>query len=216
MAYKDGAKLKKTRTIIALTALAALAFWGYMDIDAKKAQEKEAALKQQAVERMTYMSEQGKADESVPVIGLRKGNVAPDFILKSLDGKTHKLSDYRGKKVMLNLWATWCSPCREEMPDMQSFYAEHKSDSFEILAVNLTSSEKSIDQVQVFTQKHSITFPILLDPDDHVAGRFEVFQIPSTYILNEQGVIEQKMIGPMNKEIMELLMLSDEGEAVES
>jgi len=224
LTYKGGAVLKKMRTAIVSAALIALAVWGYLDIQDKQARDKEAASLQQEQEKkllvqneqkgLSSLVEEGANKEApaaekerkVPEIGLKKGNTAPDFILESLDGEKRKLSDYRGKKVMLNLWATWCPPCREEMPDMQAFYEQYQSDDMEILAVNLTSSEKSMENIESFVHKNGLSFPVLLDPDDHVSSRYDVFQIPTTYILNADGEIEQKIVGPMNLEIMEQLM----------
>ncbi|MEF2244647.1 redoxin domain-containing protein [Paenibacillus sp. IITD108] len=216
--------MKKIRTAVVSAAIVALAVWGYLDIQDKQARDKEAASLQQEQEKKIL--EQNKQqdvsplikgglneeasiaekEKKVPVIGLKKGNVAPDFILESLDGEKRKLSDYRGKKVMVNLWATWCPPCREEMPDMQAYYEQYQSDDMEIFAVNLTSSEKSMENIENFVQRNGLSFPILLDSDDQVSSRYEVFQIPTTYILNAEGEIEQKIIGPMNLEIMEQLM----------
>lgn len=216
--------MKKIRTAVVSAAIVALAVWGYLDIQAKQARDKESASLQQEQEKrlMKQNKQQGLTslaeneliedgsgagkEKKVPVIGLKKGNVAPDFILESLDGEKRKLSDYRGKKVMVNLWATWCPPCREEMPDMQAYYEQYQSDDMEILAVNLTSSEKSMENIENFVQRNGLSFPILLDSDDQVSSRYEVFQIPTTYILNAEGEIEQKIIGPMNLEIMEQLM----------
>ena len=199
--------MKKIRTAAVAAALIALVVWGIYDIQSKQAQEKDAAMLQQKQEKVRIENESNSFESlKVPVIGLKKGNVAPDFILETLDGQKRKLSDYKGKKVMLNLWATWCPPCREEMPDMQAFYAQTQSDELEILAINLTSSEKSLDHIDTFVQKYGLTFPILLDSDDQVSSRYEVFQIPTTYILNANGEIEQKIVGPMNLEIMSQLM----------
>src|SRR5690625_5188421 len=87
-----------------------------------------------------FAANQEAEEEEDPVVGLEKGNLAPDFELETIEGETVKLSDYRGEKVMLNFWATWCPPCRAEMPDMQKFHENH--DEGVILAVNLTETEK--------------------------------------------------------------------------
>lgn len=96
-------------------------------------------------------------------IGLLVGQQAPNIQLTTLDGKPFQLSDYRGKKVILNFWATWCPPCKAEMPDMQKFYEEHRNEGIEIVAVNLTSAEKNQEDIQTFIEEYDIGFTIPLD-----------------------------------------------------
>ncbi|MEH7109626.1 redoxin domain-containing protein, partial [Bacillus sp. JJ1764] len=104
------------------------------------------------------------------------GSKAPDFELKTLTGETVKLSELKGKKVMLNFWATWCPPCKAEMPDMEKFHSE-VGDKVTILAVNI---DPQLD-VKGFVNEYKITFPILLDTDDGVNGKYQVLSIPTTY-----------------------------------
>lgn len=121
-----------------------------------------------------------------PAIGLEKGDQAPDFELKTLDGQTASLSDYQGKKVLVNFWATWCKPCRTEMPDLDAIRSEY--DQVEVLAVNLTTTEKSVDHVAAFADKLKLSFPILLDQKG-IQARYQVLSYPTTYILDEKGRI---------------------------
>ncbi|WP_368775066.1 TlpA disulfide reductase family protein [Bacillus aerius] len=121
-----------------------------------------------------------------PSIGLETGDKAPDFELKTLDGKTASLSDYRGKKVLLNFWATWCKPCRTEMPDLNAIRSEN--DQVEVLAVNLTNTEKSVDHVASFIDELKVSFPVLLDQKG-IQARYQVLSYPTTYILDEKGRI---------------------------
>ncbi|BBP89733.1 thioredoxin-like protein YneN [Bacillus safensis] len=122
-----------------------------------------------------------------PAIGLKKGDQAPDFELKTLDGKkTASLSDYRGKKVLVIFWATWCKPCRTEMPDLDAIRSEN--DQVEVLAVNLTTTEKSVDHVAAFTKELKVSFPVLLDQKG-IQARYQVLSYPTTYILDEKGRI---------------------------
>lgn len=95
------------------------------------------------VEQAGQMQKYDKMDdpEDLPV-GLEKGNLAPDFELTDMEGSPVKLSDYRGKAVLLNFWASWCPPCRAEMPHMEKLYNKYKDENFDILAVNLTNTEK--------------------------------------------------------------------------
>ncbi len=121
-----------------------------------------------------------------PAIGLEKGDQAPDFELKTLDGQTASLSDYQGKKVLINFWATWCKPCRTEMPDLDAIRSEY--DQVEVLAVNLTTTEKSVDHVAAFANELNLSFPILLDQKG-IQARYQVLSYPTTYILGEKGRI---------------------------
>src|SRR5690625_924012 len=94
--------------------------------------------------------------------GLEKGEMAPNFELEKMDGEKVKLSDFRGEKVMLNFWATWCPPCRVEVPDMQKL---HENKDVTILAVNLLGQESGIDPVEEFLEDYGVTFNVLLDED---------------------------------------------------
>ncbi|MHB1405260.1 MAG: peroxiredoxin family protein [Desulfitobacteriaceae bacterium] len=139
-------------------------------------------------------------------VGLEKGNLAPDFELGSVDGKAIKLSSLRGKKVIVNFWATWCPPCRLEMPEMEKFYTKNKNEEIEILAVNLTKAEKNRADVPVFIEAYGITFPVLLDENSDVARLYNVSSIPASFILDTQGVIREKIVGPMTYDSMEKML----------
>lgn len=132
-------------------------------------------------------------------VGLEVGNMAPDFELQTLAGETVKLSDYRGKKVMINFWATWCPPCRAEMPDMEAFYQDK---DIVILAVNLTETENNLQQVQDFVNEYELTFPILLDEKIEVAEQYMIQPIPTSYMINSNGVVAFKAFGSLNYDFM--------------
>lgn len=147
----------------------------------------------------------GKAiDLNYKQTGLRKGDMPPDFTLTTMDGEEVTLSDYKGKKVILNFWASWCPPCKAEMPHMQKYYDKKaKEQNFEILAVNLTSEEKGNRLVEKFLKSYGITFPVPMDESGDIAKNYQVITIPSTFILNTEGEIEHSIIGPMNEDLME-------------
>lgn len=134
------------------------------------------------------------------------GEAAPDFELRTLDGNKAKLSDYKGKIVILNFWATWCPPCQAEMPHMQSFYEQNHNKGIEIVAVNLTSSDRGLDKVKEFVNKHHLTFPILLDEEGTVENMYDTIAIPTTYIIDQEGFITEKITGPVNEERLENLV----------
>src|SRR3954466_16376863 len=113
--------------------------------------------------------------------GLAIGAKAPDFELKTLTGETVKLSNLKGKKVMLNFWATWCPPCKAEMPAMENFY-KNKADDYnlEIIAVNLTADERVInkrEKIKEFIDEYGLTFPVPLDVDGAIGNKYKIIAI---------------------------------------
>ncbi|MFD2045753.1 TlpA family protein disulfide reductase [Ornithinibacillus salinisoli] len=134
--------------------------------------------------------------------GLEIGQFAPDFELESLNGEKVKLSDLQGKKVMINFWATWCSPCKKEMPEMQKFYEDH-GDEIEILAVNVTGSEKNETVVRDFIDHYSYSFPVLLDESTNVSDDYRAISFPTSYFIGTDGTIQQpRKVGPMTYDFM--------------
>lgn len=129
--------------------------------------------------------------------GIKVGLKAPDFELETLEGKKVKLSDFAGKKVMLNFWATWCPPCKAEMPHMQKFY-EEAGDKIQILAVNIDPK----NNVAGFAEEMNLHFPILLDKNDKVMKMYQILSIPTTYFIDEDGIIRNKFIGAMSLDKM--------------
>ncbi|WP_100372265.1 peroxiredoxin family protein [Bacillus sp. FJAT-45037] len=126
-------------------------------------------------------------------------DLAPDFTLETLSGENVALSDFIGQPVMVNFWATWCPPCRAEMPDMEEFYQE---EDVMILAVNATASETSVDTVRAFQEELELTFPILLDPTSEAASLYNIQPLPTSVFINRQGEVEHVQVGAMNKEMM--------------
>ncbi|MFQ5644852.1 MAG: redoxin domain-containing protein [Thiogranum sp.] len=117
---------------------------------------------------------------------------APDFTLRDMDGVEHTLSGYRGKVVILNFWASWCPPCREEMPSMQRAWEEFRTEDVVMLAVNVGEDEDSIFE---FTASYPVEFPLLLDSDSAVIGSWPVRGLPTTFIIDPQGRIVYRAIG---------------------
>ena len=140
--------------------------------------------------------------------GLSIGDLPPDFELTTLDGESLKLSELKGKKVVLNFWATWCPPCKAEMPHMQNYYrSSAEEDNVEIVAVNLTDSEnRGVKVVQEFIDSYGLTFKIPLDEKGVVGEAYQVFQIPTTYMLNTDGTISQIVKGPMDESTLKTLI----------
>jgi peroxiredoxin len=129
------------------------------------------------------------------VEGTEVGELAPDFSLETLDGEEIRLSDFRGERVVLNFWASWCGPCREEMPDIQRV-SEDKDVT--VLGINLTYSEDSVEEISEFASQFELTFPILLDTNGSVSHLYRIQPIPTTYILDATGKIQYKAFGAMD------------------
>ncbi|MCM3088131.1 redoxin domain-containing protein [Bhargavaea ginsengi] len=146
--------------------------------------------------------------------GIAKGESAPDFTLGTLDGGKLKLSDLRGEKVILNFWASWCGPCRAEMPHMQDFHEqEAEKAGVRVIAVNLSTSErgdkdKVMENIQSFVDEFGLTFPIPLDMDGEQMDAYRVITIPTTYIIDTSGIIRHVVRGPMDEEMMRDLTAS--------
>ena len=132
--------------------------------------------------------------------GASKGDTAYDFYLEDMDGNFVSLSDFRGKKVFLNFWASWCPPCRVEMPHLQEF-AEENEDVV-VLGVNVTSSESSLDNVKGFVDEFGLTFPNLYGTDD-ITNLYDVEFLPTSYFIDSNGVVNESVIGTVTKDILE-------------
>lgn len=121
---------------------------------------------------------------------------APDLNLTTLDGANVSLSAFRGRVVLVNLWATWCPPCREEMPALQSFYDEHRSNGFILIAID--QGETSAE-VNPFVEEFNLTFPVWLDPASQAGAAFNTMNLPSSYVIDRSGRIRLMWIGGISK-----------------
>ena len=128
------------------------------------------------------------------VARLSKGRPAPDFSLPGLDGQKVSLKDYRGKVVLVNVWATWCPPCVEEMPSMEKLYQELKGDGFEILAVSI--DESGAKDVGPFMKKHKLSFPALTDPEGTIKSIYKTTGVPESFVIDKDGTLLEIVIGP--------------------
>ncbi|MGV3525696.1 MAG: TlpA disulfide reductase family protein [Candidatus Sericytochromatia bacterium] len=140
--------------------------------------------------------EQVSASAQPPADGNLEGQKAPDFALKNLQGQSVKLSDYQGKIVFLNFWATWCEPCKEEMPSMQRLRAKMANRPFEILAVSLDPNPTS--EVPAFESSNKLTlnFPVLQDPEQNTAKNlYRTTGVPESFIIGADGKVIKHVIG---------------------
>ncbi|HUF76604.1 MAG TPA: TlpA disulfide reductase family protein [Longimicrobiales bacterium] len=149
------------------------------------------------------------------------GTRAPDLTVATLAGEDVSLSDYRGKVVLLNIWATWCIPCREEMPSMQRLYEAIGSDDFEILAVSVDAPLGQRDasgnlggDLKAFAKEYGLTFPILHDPSGRIQRAYQTTGVPESFVIAKDGTIYRKVAGetewdlPVNQELVRRLLES--------
>jgi peroxiredoxin len=134
-------------------------------------------------------------DESIVEVG----EAAPDFMLKNLKGEEVRLSELKGKGVVINFWATWCNPCKREMPLIEEHYQLVKDQGIEILAVNIAESHLAVSS---FINRLGVTFPVLLDSNRIVTQRYGVGALPSTFFINKDGMVMDHFIGEMNESIL--------------
>ncbi|WP_154748850.1 redoxin domain-containing protein [Planomicrobium sp. YIM 101495] len=136
--------------------------------------------------------------------GLGIGQVAPDFELTTIDGEVIRLSDYRGKKVFLNFWTSWCPPCRAEMPIMQNYHEnDAEANNMEIIAVNLTSKDNGMRAIKEFVEEFGLTMTMPLDTEGTVEKTYQSIAIPTSYTIDTEGRVQKKIVGPLNKELIQ-------------
>ena len=117
---------------------------------------------------------------------------APDFSLHDMDGKVYRLSDYRGRVVIVNFWATWCPPCREEMPSMQRAWEQLEAEGIVMLGINVGENEDTIFE---FTANYPVDFPLPMDRDSAVIAQWPVRGLPTTFVVDPAGRIVYQAIG---------------------
>lgn len=190
--------MKRVLLIVVVVAMFGWALYDFVlssDKEAEKTEEKteenESALEEED-------GEEGVKEDGIEV-GLEKGNRAPDFELETLDGERIKLSDLQGKPVFLNFFTSWCPPCRAEAPDMQQF---HEESDVQVFAVNMYEREQNTDDVPEFIDEFDITFPVVIDESLEVTYRYGVQVMPTTYILDSNGLIVNIGQGAMNYDMM--------------
>ncbi len=135
----------------------------------------------------------GCAREEKPAL---EGNAAPDFTLNNLAGQEVKLADLRGKVVLVNFWATWCPPCREEIPSMERLNKAMAGKPFQMLAISIDEGGKGA--VEGFFNKAGVALPTLLDPGQKTGKRYGITGVPETFIVDKKGVILKKVVGPID------------------
>jgi cytochrome c biogenesis protein CcmG/thiol:disulfide interchange protein DsbE len=132
----------------------------------------------------------------------QQGFLAPDFALETPSGETISLADLRGQAVLVNLWATWCPPCRAEMQSIEKMYREYKDQGFTVLAINMTYQDNA-SAVMPFVEEQALTFPILLDENGEIGNAYQLRSLPSSYFIRRDGIINEVVIGgPMSEALL--------------
>jgi cytochrome c biogenesis protein CcmG, thiol:disulfide interchange protein DsbE len=152
---------------------------------------------------MAYSRVPDSQARSAPAASPREGFPAPDFTLDRLNGGTASLSAQRGQVVVVNLWASWCGPCRAEMPALQKVYAAERGRGLQVLGVNSTSQDTEAS-ARAFVREFHLTFPILLDRDGLVSQRYHLQALPTTFIVDRHGIIRSVIVGgPMTEAFLQ-------------
>lgn len=129
-----------------------------------------------------------------------QGQAAPDFTLKTADGKEIQLSDYTGHPILINFWATWCPPCEYEMPGIQAAYEKYKDQGLTVLSVNFTAEDK-LNDVKNFVSKYQLTFPVLLDQSGDVTAKmYGMIGLPMSVFISRDGVIRRIEVGGLQED----------------
>jgi peroxiredoxin len=130
------------------------------------------------------------------VRGVAIGAAAPEYSAQTLDGTAISLTDLRGRVVLLNIWATWCKPCREEIPALESLHQRHGAEGLDVVGVSIDlSSERP--RVEGFARALGATYPLWLDPDDKVSNTFLAIGVPATYLIDRSGTLRWRHMGPI-------------------
>ncbi len=146
---------------------------------------------------LSRITETQAADErpAIPV----PGHPAPDFALQTLDGQTLQLSDLQGQAVVLNFWASWCPPCRAEMPELEQAYQDNKDQGLVVLGVNQGEQQAIAD---AFMQRFALTFPVVLDQELVASRYYKVNSLPTTFFIDRNGIIRGQVTGQVNTALL--------------
>lgn len=146
------------------------------------------------------LDQQAASTQDFSTVPAKVNFPAPELILEDLSGREVSLTGYRGNVVLVNLWATWCPPCREEMPTLQAFYQKYKANGFVLVAIN---QEETLEAVQPFVNEFGLTFPVWLDEKYEAQRKFNTMNLPSSYVIDGEGQVRLMWIGGISKRNLE-------------
>lgn len=128
----------------------------------------------------------------------RPGFPAPSYEAVDLQGNMVSLESMRGEVVLLNIWATWCGPCRQETPYLQELFEEHEADGFRIVGASMDTGNAA-DQVEMFVEEYGVTYTVLLDPQMRGMDSYQVIGLPATFLIDREGILKWMKYGPLNE-----------------
>jgi len=152
---------------------------------------------------LLLLNRNGSYNPQVKQVSIAVGIPAPDFTVPDINGKMVSLSDFRGNVVLVNIWATWCPPCVDEMPSMEMLYQKMKGKNFEILAVGIDSL--GLEAVAPFMKKYNLTFPALIDSAGTIGKTYGITGVPESFVVDKDGILVKKIIGPLDWATPEVL-----------
>ena len=143
-----------------------------------------------------------EATQSIPssVTPVEVNYPAPELSLQTVNGKSESLIDYRDRVVLVNNWATWCPPCKAEIPTLQAYYETHANDGFVIVGIEAGEPQKD---VLAFVQEHDMTYPVWFDLSGAAMNAFHNESLPSSYVIDRQGVVRYSWVGEISQEMLE-------------
>jgi cytochrome c biogenesis protein CcmG/thiol:disulfide interchange protein DsbE len=147
-----------------------------------------------------WLGRSAPSEPATPDSSVSQGKAAPDFVLKDLTGHLVRLSDLRGQVVLINLWATWCPPCRAEIPDLAAVYQAYHAEGFVILGVDDQESKETVSE---FLAKSPLPYPVLLDPDSRVARAYGVSYLPMSFLIDRRGMLRAALPGQNSRAKLE-------------
>lgn len=149
----------------------------------------------------SILQEIPSAQSDLSVVPAQVNYPSPDLTLTDIQGVTHSLPDFRGQVVLVNLWATWCPPCKAEMPTLQSYHNKYSDKGFTVIAIN--DGDPTADVIQ-FVQEYRLTFPIWLDPT-YIATEdaFKTLNLPSSFVIDRDGTVRLSWVGEINSKMLE-------------
>ena len=145
-------------------------------------------------------SSQGSSDQVTSVVPAKVHFAAPKLALKDVTGKVSSLTDYQGQIILINNWATWCPPCKAEMPALEEFYTRHKDQGFVLIAVEAGEPAEDVDK---FVKEYGLTFPVWLDPQNVSIKVFKNYNLPNSYVIDRNGQVRYTWTGGISLETLE-------------
>lgn len=148
-----------------------------------------------------FITREASPQTDLSTVPVQANFAAPELTLTDVDGVTHSLADYKGQVVLVNLWATWCPPCKKEMPTLQAYHNKYKDDGFAVIAINDGDPEPDVLQ---FVKDYQLTFPVWLDPT-YIATEqaFKTLNLPTSFVIDRDGTVRLSWVGEINRKMLE-------------